>query len=169
VIDDFIKMATSQLGINDQQARGATGSVLGMLKQNAPAGDFSKLLGSVPGAEGLLKQFGGGGGAPAGGGGGGLLGAAMGALGGGKSGGGSGGGGGGLLGAAMGALGGGGGGGGGLGALAGLMGALGNNGISADKAPQFLQMLMGFFQQKAGGDVVSGLLKNLPDLAKFVK
>lgn len=166
MIDDFIKMATSQLGINEQQAKGATGSVLGLLQKSAPAGDFNSLLSAVPGAGDLLKNFGGGSSAPASGNPLGALGSALGgALGGSK-----GGSGGGLLGAAMGALGGGGGsGGGGLGQLAGLMGALGNNGVSANQAPQFLSMLLGFFQQKAGGDVMSGLLKNLPDLAKLMK
>jgi hypothetical protein len=144
MIDDFIKQATSQLGISEQAAKSATGGVLGMLQKQAAPNDFSKLLGAVPGADGLLKQFGGATSAPAGGGG--LLGAAMGLLGGAK-----------------------GGGGGGLGDIASLVGLLGNSGISADKAPNFLGMLMGFFQQKAGGDVMGGIMKNLPDLAKLIK
>lgn len=80
-MNDFIQMAMSQLGLNQQTAQSATGSVLQMIQKNAPAGDFGKLLQSVPGAGDMLKMAGG----TAGGGGGGLgglLGAASGLLGG---------------------------------------------------------------------------------------
>lgn len=77
-MNDFIQMAVSKLGVSEQSAKSATGGVLDMIQKQVGGGDFSKLLGAVPGAADLLKT------APASGGGGGLgglLGAASGLLG----------------------------------------------------------------------------------------
>jgi hypothetical protein len=168
MIDEFIKQATSQLGISEQAAKGATGGLLGMVQQATGGGnDFNQLMQLLPGAQNLI---GGGGAAPAGGsggasGGGGLLGAAMGALGGAKSAGA--GAGGGLLGAAASALGGklp-----GGLGQAAGLLGMLSQNGIGADKAGGFVNLFMQFVQGKGGGQILQGLLGKMPELNALIK
>jgi hypothetical protein len=152
MIDQFIQQATQQLGISSDQAKSATGGVLGMIKQHAPAGDFSQLLSKVPGAEQLVNQFGNqaAGGAPGGAGGGGGLGGLMsmasGLLGGGKSSGG-----------------------GGLGDVAGLMGMLSSNGLSADKGMNFASMLLGFLKQQGGSDLLGSVLKNVPGLSSMLK
>ena len=75
-MEQFIQQAVSQLGISDDQARSATGGVLGMLKDNLEGDTFSDLLGKLPGAESLVDSADSGGG-----GGGGLLGGALGGLG----------------------------------------------------------------------------------------
>ncbi len=79
-MNDFIQMAVSKLGVSEQSAKSATGGVLDMIQKQVGGGDFSKLLGAVPGAADLLKS------APSSGGGGGglggILGAASGLLGG---------------------------------------------------------------------------------------
>jgi hypothetical protein len=46
---------------------------------------------------------------------------------------------------------------------------LAKSGLSADKGMDFAGLLMGFLKQKAGSDLLSGALKNLPDLAKLIK
>lgn len=147
MIDQFIQQATQQLGISSDQAKSATGGVLGMIKQHAPAGDFSQLLSKVPGAEQLVNQFGNQAAqAPSGGSGGGGLG--------------------GLMSMASGLLGGKG---GGLGDVAGLMSMLGNNGISADKGMNFASMLMGFLKQQGGSDLLGSVVKNVPGLGSLLK
>jgi hypothetical protein len=147
MIDQFIQQATQQLGISGDQAKSATGGLLGMIKQHAPAGEFSQLLNKVPGAEQLVNQFGNQAPAASGGGGGGGLG--------------------GLMGMASGLLGGGKG--GGLGDVAGLMSMLGNNGISADKGMNFASMLLGFLKQQGGSDLLSSVVKNVPGLGSLLK
>ena len=66
-IQQFIQMATSNLGVTEDTAKSATGGLLGFLGDKLPSGDYQSLLGELPGAADL---------APAGGdeGGGGLLG-----------------------------------------------------------------------------------------------
>lgn len=158
MIDDFIKQATSQLGISEQSAKQATGGVLGLLKQNSDGGQFGQLMSKIPGADQLVSQFGNAA-APAQSSGGGLGGALGGLLGGGGS---SGGGGGGLMGMAAGLLG------NKAGGAGQLLGILGNSGISPDKGMNFAGMLMGFLKQKGGADLLGGVLKNFPDLAKLI-
>jgi hypothetical protein len=162
MIDEFIKQATSQLGISEQAAKGATGGLLGMVQKATGGGnDFTQLMNLLPGAQNLL----GSGSAPASNSGGGLLGAAMGALGGAKSAGSSAGGN--LLGAAASALGGklp-----GGLGQAAGLLGMLNQHGIGADKAGGFVNLFMQFVQGKGGGQILQGLLGKMPELKGLIK
>ena len=77
-MQDFIKSAASQLGIDESVANNATGTVLGFLK-NGMGDQFASVAEKLPGAEQLVSSAsksadadnGGGGG---GGGGGGLLG-----------------------------------------------------------------------------------------------
>ena len=141
MIDEFIKQATSQLGVSEQAAKGATGGLLGMVqKATGGGGDFDQLMKRLPGAQNLM---GGGGAAPAGGGGGGLLGAAAGALGGKLP--------------------------GGLGQAAGLLAMLNQHGIGADKAGGFVNLFAQFIQGKGGGQILQSLLGKMPELKGLIK
>lgn len=160
-MQDFINMAVSQLGINEGQAKSATGGVLNMLQGQMGGGDFQKLVGMLRGSQDLMKGVAGGGGSSGGGGGGGIAGALGGMLGG-KSGGG--GGLGNLAGMASGLLGGNKGGGVGLNQMLGL---LGNSGLSGDKASGFLKMFIDYVGGKGGGDLLKGVMGNT-DIAKLL-
>ena len=52
---DLIQNVASGLGVSEQVAESATSGLLGSLKAEAPAGDFSQLLSKLPGAEQLLN------------------------------------------------------------------------------------------------------------------
>jgi hypothetical protein len=158
-MQDFINMAVKQLGINEGQAKSATGGVLNMLQGQMGGGDFQKLAAMLPGAQDLMKGVAGGG--ESAGGGGGIAGALGGLLGG-KSSGGGGGGLGNLASMASGLLGGDKGGG-----VNQLLGLLGNSGLSGDKAGGFLKMFMDYVGGKGGGDLLKGVLGNA-DLAKLL-
>jgi len=60
-MQDFIKMATDQLGLSESNARSATGGLLGLLQQHGDKQDSQELIDKLPGASDLLKQGGGGG------------------------------------------------------------------------------------------------------------
>ena len=152
-MQDFINMAVSQLGINEGQAKSATGGVLGMLQGQMGGGDFQKLVGMLPGAQELLKGATGGGGTAAESGGG--IGGALGGLLGGGSGSG-------LAGMVSGLLGGDKGGG-----VNQLLGLLGNSGLSGDKAGGFLKLFLDYVGGKGGGGLLKGVLGNA-DLAKLL-
>lgn len=145
-MQDFINMAVKQLGINESQAKSATGGVLGTLQGQMPGGDFSKLMGMLPGAQDLIK-----GAAPAASSGGGGIGGALGGMLGGNKGGGLGN----LASMATGALGGKGGG------VNALLGVLGNSGLSGDKASGFLKLFMDYVGGKGGGDLLKGVTGGL--------
>ncbi|HET9864125.1 MAG TPA: DUF2780 domain-containing protein [Steroidobacteraceae bacterium] len=75
---ELIDMLTGSLGVNTAQAEGGAAVLFKAAKDKLGEGEFSKLLGSVPGLADLLKKA-----PPAGGGGfGGLLGGLAGAVGG---------------------------------------------------------------------------------------
>jgi hypothetical protein len=137
-MNDFIQMAVSKLGVSEQSAKSATGGVLDMIQKQVGGGDFSKLLGAVPGAADLLKSAPASGGSGGGGGLGGILGAASGLLGG-KA-----------------------------GSILGAASMLEKSGLSLDKAGPFVSMLMDYFKGKAGNDLVSQILGKVPDLKKLV-
>lgn len=166
-MQDFINMASSQLGISEQQSTSAAAGMLGLLQKNMGGGDFSGLLGQLPGAGDLLGQATGGalGGNHGGGGGlGGIAGALGGLLGGGSSHSSSGLGG--LMQTASGLLGGQS---GGSGDVLGLVGGLlGNSGISPDKLGPFVGLFMQYIQGKAGQGGVDSVLGALPDLKKLL-
>ena len=68
-IQDFIQMAVHDLGVPEGTVKTATTALLGAVEKEADAGDFSQLLGAIPGAAGLLNSSGGtgsGGGLPGG-------------------------------------------------------------------------------------------------------
>jgi len=137
-IDDFIKMAAQGLGESESTTRSATGGLLGVLKENADSGDFSKLLDAIPGAASLV---GGASGAKAA----------------------SGGGIGGLLGAATSALGGG----GDLGSALGVLASIQKSGLSMENIGKLVSMFMKFARSNAGDGVVNNLLSKAPELAKL--
>jgi len=75
-MQEFIQMATSQLGIGEDTATTATGAVLKMVKAKLGDGDFGQLSAAVPGLAEMATGGSGGGGL------GGLMGKAAGMLGG---------------------------------------------------------------------------------------
>ncbi|MBZ0269042.1 DUF2780 domain-containing protein [bacterium] len=65
-IQDFLSLASSQLGMTEETTRSATGGLLSFIGDKANPQDFQSLLGALPGAEALTKSAG----KPSGGGGG---------------------------------------------------------------------------------------------------
>jgi hypothetical protein len=57
MIDQFIGLATQQLGISQEDAEQATSGILSVLQSQADSGDFAQLLGQVGGAEALMNKF----------------------------------------------------------------------------------------------------------------
>ncbi len=51
---DLVKTLVSQLGVTEEQAKGGTGLLLKAAKEKLDANDFQKVLGSIPGASGML-------------------------------------------------------------------------------------------------------------------
>jgi hypothetical protein len=163
-MQDFISMATKQLGISEGAAKQGTGALLGMVQQQLGGGDFSKLTSMLPGAQQLMS---GGAGASSGASAGGGIAGALGGLLGGNKGGSSGGSGGGLSALASAASGLFGKDAGGLGQIAGLVSQLSSAGIDADKAGGFVKLFMDYIDGKGGGDMVTKLLGNA-DLKKLI-
>lgn len=59
-MQDFIQLASSQLGIGSDVAEKATSGILGILKGKDSGDDGDKLLAAIPGAEQLTEKAGGG-------------------------------------------------------------------------------------------------------------
>ena len=57
MIEQFISMATEQLGINQDDAEQATSGILSVLQGQAGEGDFSQMLSKIGGAEELMNKF----------------------------------------------------------------------------------------------------------------
>lgn len=53
--DPLMGMLTSQLGVNENQAKGGVGSMLTLAKEKLPAADFSKIANLVPGASKYME------------------------------------------------------------------------------------------------------------------
>ena len=117
---DLIQMLTSQLGIDESQARQGTGTLLAKAKETLDVGDFDQLKGVIPGADAMLDE------APVEteGGGGGLMGMVSGA-------------------ASKFGL-------GGVADLASFGDALGKVGIPADKVTGFLTTIVQFVESQGG-------------------
>ena len=164
-MQDFINMATKQLGISEGAAKQGTGALLGMVQQQLGGGDFSKLTSMLPGAQQLMSGGSTATGADASAGGG--IAGALGGLLGGNKGGSSGGSGGGLSALASAASGLFGKDAGGLGQIAGLVSQLSSAGIDADKAGGFVKLFIDYIDGKGGGDMVTKLLGNA-DLKKLI-
>ena len=139
MITDFIQKAVGELGIDEQQASTATGGILNLLKDNVDGGDFSSLLGSLPGADSLMET-------------------ASSAVSDGSSSGGIGG----MLGGLGGMLGGGGLG-GKLGALAGVSSLLSAANINTDQLSGLAGMFFDYIKENADDGLVGKLVAALPD------
>src|SRR5688572_735399 len=84
-MEDFIQSVTSKLGINEDQAKSATGGVLNFLKEQGGGAETDTLISKIPGAQDVMQSSGSGASAQSGGGGmlgglGGMMGGAGGAL-----------------------------------------------------------------------------------------
>ena len=79
-MEELIQRITAATGLDPQVAQQAVGTILGFIKQHAPAGAMGDLLNSIPGASEAAEAN------PQGGGGGGIMGALGGMLGGGAGG-----------------------------------------------------------------------------------
>lgn len=55
-MQDFIRMASSRLGLSDSQTRSATGGLLQGLKQNVSDSDFSELQQQMPESQDLMQE-----------------------------------------------------------------------------------------------------------------
>lgn len=137
-MEDFIKSAVEQLGIDESATRNATGTVLGFLKENL--GDqFSVLGDELPGADGLIsgaQQA-----APADDGGG-LLGT--------------------LTSAASSMLG------DSAGEGLELIGNLKNLGLSTEQGGSLVTMLINFIKENVGESVIEMVLEKVPALKPFL-
>ena len=133
-MDEFIQLISKQLGLSAENGKAATGSVLNMIKDQLDDQTFAQISSKLPGVQGLL------GAAESGGvsGGGGMLGSLTsmaGSLFGGKA-----------------------------KSIAELTAALTKYGISVDKIPQYLSMLVEFLKAKLGNDLFAKVAAKLPDL-----
>lgn len=139
-MDEFIQLAVQQLGIKESGAKKATGGVLSLLKQHAPAADFQQLIAKLPGADALMNE------AQGGGGGGGGVAAGV----------------GGMLGSLNEMLGGKG------GSALSVAALLEQSGLSADKLGGLVTMLAGFIEGKAGRGLLDKVLGSVPEIRKLI-
>ena len=130
---ELIQQLVSNLGINEDQAKGGAGLLFNLAKDKLGGGDFQQLTNAIPAINNLLKA------APESGAGGGLMGA---------------------LGGAASAFGGLGGKMEGLGNLAQLAGGFSQLGLSADMVGKFVPIVLSFVQNQ-GGDSLKGILEKV--------
>lgn len=146
-MSDLIGSLAGTLGIGTQQAEGAAGTVLGLIKQNGPEGALDGVVARTPEAEGWMAKA-----APAlaspGGGGGGLAGLAGSLFGGG--------GGGGLGGLVQGAA-----------ALQTVTAALEKLGIPSSVAVQAIPIVISFLKSKLGDQGFAALAGKIPFLKEL--
>jgi hypothetical protein len=57
-MQEFIQAAASKLGINEDQARSATGGVLNYLKNETGDGEADSLIAKIPGADSVMQSAG---------------------------------------------------------------------------------------------------------------
>jgi hypothetical protein len=57
-MQEFIQSAVSQLGINEEQAKSATGGLLNFLKNQGGANEAQTLIAKIPGAEDVMQSAG---------------------------------------------------------------------------------------------------------------
>ena len=135
-MDEFIQMVTKQLGVSDETGKSATGGILKMIQDQIDGDLFAKVQEQLPGIQGLIGASENSGAAETGGGG--LMGSLTsmaGSLLGGKAKG-----------------------------LADITAALSKSGLSLDKIPQFLSLLVGFLKDKLGNDLFASVAAKLPEL-----
>lgn len=150
-MEELIGRITAAVGIDESTAQTAIGVILGFLNKEGPSDAVSELLAAIPGAQDMLAGLGDAE-TDTGGGLGGALGGLL---------GGSGGGLGGLAGAVGGLMGGSGG--GLMAAASELMGA----GLDMDQIQGTTQEIVGFAREKAGDEVVSQIMAQIPGMDQF--
>lgn len=126
---ELIQQLVSNLGVNEDQAKGGAGLLFNLAKEKLGSGEFQQITNAVPGVADLLKAV-----PESGGGMMGALGGAASALGG--------------LGGQMGSL----------GNLAQLAGGFSKLGLSTDMVGKFIPIVLSFVQNQ-GGPAVTGLLE----------
>ncbi len=137
-MDEFIQMVTRQLGVSHETGKSATGGILKMIQDQIGGDLFAKVQEQLPGVQGLIgaaeKSQAAGGDA----GGGGLMGSLTsmaGSMLGGKAKG-----------------------------YADIISALTKSGLSADKIPQYLSLLVDFLKEQLGSDLFAKVAAKLPEL-----
>jgi hypothetical protein len=137
MMDEFIQMVTRQLGVSDETGRSATGGILKMIQDQIGRDLFAKVQEQLPGVQGLIGAAEKSNAAETGGGGGlmGSLTSIAGSLLGGKAKG-----------------------------YADIISALTKSGLSPEKIPQYLSLLVGFLKEKLGSDLFAKVVAKLPEL-----
>lgn len=133
-MDEFIQLVTKQLGVSSETSKSATGGILKMLQDQLGGELFAKVQAQLPGVQGLIGAADKGA-ADAGGGLMGSLTSMAGSLLGGKAKG-----------------------------LAEITAALTKSGLSVEKIPQFMTLLIDFLKDKLGNDLFATLAAKLPEL-----
>lgn len=136
---EFIENVTSKLGISQDQAQSATGSIMQMLRKQMNPQDYQQLEQKLPGSQELTQQVS----SPedqsaqqqAGGGG---LGSMLGSLTGGAGGG-----------------------------MANLMGMFTKSGLKGNQVNSFVSMFLGYVRQKGGGGLLDKILQQVPGLSSL--
>lgn len=134
-MDEFIQLVTKQLGVSDATGKSATGGILKMIQDQIGGDLFAKVQEQLPGVQGLIGEAEKSGAAESGGGLMGSLTSMAGSLLGGKAKG-----------------------------YADIISALTKSGLSADKIPQYLSLLVGFLKEKLGSDLFAKVVAKLPEL-----
>jgi hypothetical protein len=137
-VQQFIQMVTQNLGISEGGARSATGALLRLIQSKADTTDFQQLLGSLPGADGILESTSEDAPNKPGG----MLG--------------------GVLKNAVGMTG------GSLGSALGAAESLAGSGLEKNQIGSFVSMFMDFAKQNAGGDLLSRILGKVPELKQLM-
>ena len=140
MIEQFIGMATQQLGISQEDAEQGTSGLLSMLQGQAAGNDFSSLLSQIGGAEDLMNKFDVGNN-----------------LGGGSDN---------LIGGLMGAVGGLMGGDSAIGKMAGLAGLVSQLNLDTDQLTSLAGLFFKFIQGNAGESLAQNLMGGLGDFLK---
>ena len=137
-MDEFIQMVTRQLGVSNETGKSATGGILKMIQDQIGGDLFAKVQEQIPGVQGLIGAAEKSQAASGDAGGGGLMGSLTsmaGSMLGGKAKG-----------------------------YADIISALTKSGLSADKIPQYLSLLVDFLKEKLGSDLFAKVVAKLPEL-----
>lgn len=130
---ELVQQLVSNLGVQEDQAKGGAGLILKLAQDKLGGGEFAKVASAIPGSDALLGS------APSEDAGSGMMGA--------------------LGGMAAGMMGGSGG--SNLGSLMSLAGGFQKLGMSGDMVTKFFPVILNFVQQKGGADVAGLLSKAL--------
>lgn len=138
-MEEFIQSAASRLGINEDQARSATGGILNFIKDQGGGDEAGALIAKIPGAEDVMQSTAAGGESR-------------------ESGGEMLSGGGGVLSGLGGKLGG----------VGGALATLQGSGLDGGRAKSFITMLLDYAKEKAGSEQVEQVLDKVPALKSLM-